>query len=749
MWTGVGSTGLGASSPRTRLVQLADGRGEIDVVLSVTDGQFRLLAPEVPSLWCTAPTKENWNLGFALNGPMAVDTGRSRVALDRRETLEVIERAGQLVCRCLGSLFVAMEDDWDAVAPHLGLPSVRSEGVARAFWASAWTVLAQSWKMVQGSEDARVELVRRMHSGGNGLLGLVRRHPALPTGLPGAFDVLTRLDRVRYVATAELEERRVLDGVSSWRWVDASFAPGAVISGGIFDVLRGLQPDISRPVEIGLMEVLKRWGTPRGAGLSLERALELHQLVDWLGASFLRSETSAALLQWMGGLVFPSQGKHGALSSKLLLPPLSAEVTDELRTLGEGDRLRNVEDEFLRAGFAPSERLLSAELAGDARAVRFFLASRRLQAGDRSELERWAREAQLPQRQEAALRYCVSGVFGHALCERFREQPLSWFPDRTALGSDLLQRWSIAEKIDLQNALFPYRVLDIGVVESPLMMVPHTTVRSFFDNFKEWWDRPEVRHPVLEEYERSAWPGWLRPGLADHLRDDSADHWLGLLVLGACRSLGWSDSSHHRRFVEEAHSRGWWATFSRAGDDAAWMGMLRTWQDESVSKLEYAKWMALFPAIYQLSRYLPKYRRLLRTAPVRPAEMYQIRVLLAPKVDERLSGAGSQFDAPPAPLNMGLHWVLRELVRLGAVEPAGHVLPDCWVPGAQVIDFLRPLGLELPDNAASNPDKAREIFSFLADRLATDEPHLHLSFDVPLRHVAGNAKLRKKLGLED
>ena len=749
MSTGVGPVGLAESAPNAQLVQLADDSMKISVVFKIVDGQFRALPAEVPSLWCTAPTKENWNLGLAVNGPVAVDTGRSRVALDRAETHDVMDRAGRLIARCLGDLVVALESDWASAATQLGLPGVRSEGTERALWTSAWTLLAQSWTAVQGSEEARVGLIRKMHGGSNGLLGLVRRHPVLPTGLSGAFDTLTRLDRVRYVAIAELEKRRVLDAVHAWEWVDESFSPGAVISRGTFDVLRGLHPGVSRPTEIGLLDLLERWGAPGRAGVSLERALELHELVDWLAASFVRVETRDALRQWMGGLTFPSQGKHGALAAKLLLPPLDDAVADELRTLGEGDRLRKLADEFLRARFAPAERVLSSELAADARAVRFFLASRRLQAGDKSEMERWAREAQMPERQEAALRYCVSGEFGHALCERFREQPLEWFRDRSALNSALVAGWSVAEKVDLQNALFPNRVLDLGVLAPPVVVVPKATVRSFFENFVEWWDEPSVRPAILDEFEKRAWPGWLRPSLAEHLRDDSADHWLALLVLGACRSLGWADAGHHRRFVEEAQSRGWWGTFLRPEDDAAWMGMLRTWQDESVSKLDYAKWMSLFPAIYQLSRHLPKYRRLLRTAPLRPAEMYQIKVLLAPKVDERLSGAGSQFDAPPAPLNMGLHWVLRELVRLREIEPAAHVLPDCWVPGAQVIDFLRPLGLELPANAVSNPDKARAIFDFIGEEIGVDEPDLHLSFDIPLRHVAGNMKLRKKLGLED
>ena len=117
------------------------------------------------------------------------------------------------------------------------------------------------------------------------------------------------------------------------------------------------------------------------------------------------------------------------------------------------------------------------------------------------------------------------------------------------------------------------------------------------------------------------------------------------------------------------------------------MMMLRDWQDEALGHLPYSQWMSLFPTIYQFSRYLDVYQRLLQSAGRREADQYDVTSLLAPRVDEALTGTGSRFDAPPAPLQMGLHWVLRELVRfkcdrwraplpglLGSVGGGGRVL---------------------------------------------------------------------------
>ena len=270
---------------------------------------------------------------------------------------------------------------------------------------------------------------------------------------------------------------------------------------------------------------------------------------------------------------------------------------------------------------------------------------------------------------------------------------------------------------------------------------------AFFNQLLEWWDDAAVRSEVIAASEKQAWPDWLRrDGISDRLQAGSVDHWLALLVLGACRSLGRTQDGHHRRFLESAHGQGWWEIFKTPDDAGAWMEVLRDWQDAALATLTDQRWMSLVPAIYQLSRYRDVYVRLLKSAGQRPENMYQVTRLLAPRVDEALSGAGTHFDAPPAPLDMGLHWVLRELVRLKIIE-GEHLFPDCWVPSEQVLGLLRPLGLE-SDEGSDNSKKARAIFDFLASELGTATPNLHRAFDVPLRHVASNADLRLRFGLE-
>ena len=135
----------------------------------------------------------------------------------------------------------------------------------------------------------------------------------------------------------------------------------------------------------------------------------------------------------------------------------------------------------------------------------------------------------------------------------------------------------------------------------------------------------------------------------------------------------------------------------------------------------------------------------MRTAD-RREHLYDLTRLLAPRSDSSLTGTGQNLDAPPAPLNMGLHWILRELVRLKVLASAEHLLPHCWVPSEQVFRFLGRFGLERPDSSASNSDKARMVFDFLARKLNTNTPHLH--YDIPLRHVDATESLQRQFGSE-
>jgi hypothetical protein len=740
---GIVKTGLGSGSREVRLVHLRSDSGT-ELVLGLENGEWVPLPASIPTVWRTAPTKEQWDIGILLNGPVALDSGRSRVALDRDETTRVFADGGFLISSAFQSLARVLRDSWESTAPMLGLPASGSTAATRRFWQSLWEVLGRGLRPGR-SHDAedRTKLLLRMHRSGRGLSGLIRQDDLLPTGLAGPLETLTRTTRVGAIASRELLDPEMVACVQDWNWCEALLRPGHIISEQVAAVVRLLEPGW-RCKHVGLVDLLEGAWTEEDAGEARCRAEQLCIVSSFLDDR-MPVESREAVGEWMSRLRFPSEAGSWAPARSLLVPRLEPEVRARLARAGSGERIRASEDEWRRAQFAPQERLLSGSFCAEAAAVAFFLSCReRLEGAGFEAMEGWVRLAVTDHAREAALRYCIEGTLARELRNLLRVEPIPWFPDRQALAtSPLVGSWSMADRVDLQAALFPAKKLDPEPQE-----VHVAQSDDFWARLSRWWGDRGTRREVVDTYERSAWPAWLRADLRQGLLDGSREQWLALLVLGASRGIGRKKAGHHRAFLEAAKDQGWWDRFLDPSDPAAWMETLRRWQDEATARLPYSSWMSLFPFIYQFSRHLDVYRRLLTTAGRRPAEMSKLAVLLAPRVDDALSGTGTQFDAPPAPLNMGLHWALRELVRLGVVEPESHVLPYCWVPGRQVLELLEHLGMWV-DYSDSNEEKAAAIHEFLEEELGDEDPTLHRCFDIPLRRVASDPRVRQRLGLEE
>ena len=689
--------------------------------------------PKMPFLWNVAPTSESWGCGYAVNGPFKLDPGRTHVSLDDDATLRTVSSLGDALGKGLIKLHDAL------VCPTDEVRGLLDHGDGQSFLTSLWKVLASG---LNNSDELRRGFLLRLHGKGRGLSTWMAERPAVPSGLPVPFTQVlppltsgTRievadggLDNANFFhALAEIDDKDLASLVETRCIVSAEVAQLLGPLCGTEDTEGNyIAPTRLRPSNL-FAELAKRWDhclTPER--LHALRPLACNEAWGFVESNF-QGETWQA--QAAGGSLQP-------LRNLLLRQlPKSFDDTDA-----------EVKDELLRAAFAPDDRVLDPayiECSEDWRVFRWLRVQHRVDATTMADWYTGLAEDLQP----AAVFYLLDGelqvpVLSHLVPLNTRPSWLQDFDDvRRMLEGWCDEPW---RRQRLLGTLFPDdRLPPPESTQEPVQVDSET----FFNRLLEWWNNATVRNKVISTYERDAWPYWLRrDGIADGLRKDSVDHWLALLVLGACRSLGRAQNRQHRSFLELAHREGWWEVFQAPGEPGAWMGVLRDWQDHALAKLTYPYWMSLFPAIYQLSRYRNVYVRLLKSAGQRPESMYQVTRLLAPRVDEALTGAGTDFDAPPAPLNMGLHWVLRELVRLEVVK-GEHLFPDCWVPSEQVLNVLRRLGLP-SDESLHNPEKARTIFDFLADELGTKTPNLHLAFDIPLRHIDKNEELRRELGLE-
>ena len=692
---------------------------------------------DVPFLWNVTPTSEKWACGYVVNGPFKLDPGRTHVSLDEDTTLQAVRGLGNE----LGQGLIKLHDVLTGTADAKHCPMLQGDG--QSFLSSMWEVLASG---TDNSDTLRRAFLRRLHGNGRGISAWMAACPVVPTRLPAPFPrLLPPLmtgttwevatdgldDPDLCAALAQIDDKAFRSLVGSRRIVsdetNRRLVSLCTLAGTDGDPIH---PARVRPVNL-LAELAEQWDY-RLTRTRLHAMRPLSRAAIW---NVIANEPHGAT--WRGR--FRARSAAGSFQpvQRLLLqevPPLPGEADGDL------------DDELLRSAFAPDNRILDPayiECREDWIVFRWLRAQYRL---DAAEIASWYRDV-TEDLQPAALRYLLDGRLQDPVLSRLisLEGRPPWLRDfdgvQQMLEAICEESW---RRRRLLVALFP------GQFPEPLLPGrPPLRPTVFFRRLSEWWDDAAVRRKVIAAYEGRAWPDWLRrdKDISGQLQSGSDDHWLALLVLGMCRSLGRTQDPQHRGFLELAHGQGWWDVFKAPADAGAWMKMLRDWQDGASAKLTYPLWMSLFPAIYQLSRYRDVYVRLLRSAGQRPENMYEVTRLLAPRVDEALTGAGTRFDAPPAPLNMGLHWVLRELVRLEVVE-GEHLYPDCWVPSEQVLRFLGNFGLDQPDDAMSNPQKARAIFDFLVSELETATPSLHRAFDIPIRYVASSADLRRRFGLE-
>ena len=705
--------------------------GTAALAVGLREGVPDAFGPDVPFLWNVTPTNENWGCGYAVNGPFKLDPGRTHVSLDDDTTLRAAGGLGDALGRGLIELHDAL------VCPTNGVRGLLCHGDSRSFLTSLWKVLAAG---LDTPGPLWREFLLELHGTGRGISAWMAACPAVPSGLPAPFrEVLLPLTsgtRVE-VAVGGLDNANFCHALAE---IDDEDLVGLVkarciVSAETQGLLRPLRQDGSgihtvplRPSDL-LRELAEQWDYC----LTPDRLHALRPIARGAAWGFVASNPHGAT--W-----------RGVAADGSLQPLRNLLLRDGLPDLFDHDDADG-KDELLRAAFAPDDRVLDPayiERSEDWRVFRWLRVQHRVDAAMITEWYGDLPEDHYP----PAIRYLLYGGLGPGVLQNLvpNEGRPRWLKEysvvRQLLEDQGVEPWRCQS---LLGALFPDRFPVQHQEEERVHPEPET----FFQRLLEWWDDDAVRNEVIADHERRTWPTLLRrDGIAESLIANSRDHWLALLVLGACQSMGRTRDEQHRRFIELAHDEGWWDVFKAPGYDEAWMEVLRGWQDQSVTKIEYQLWMSLFPTIYQFSRYLEEYRRLLTSVSQRPENLYRATCLLAPRADEALTGAGTHFDAPPAPLNMGLHWVLRELVRLEVVGGV-HLFPDCWVPSEQVFRLLEALSLNRPDDGMSNAQKAHAIHEFLKTALRTETPNLHLAFDIPLRHIAENEELRGELGLEE
>jgi hypothetical protein len=697
------------------------------------DGVFRL-EDEVPRLWCLAPLEENVKAGWLMDGPFAVDPGRTGLAGTEAEKETCFERLGDAIGRRLVALYDIAMSDWPAFAEALGLAAAaRTQAGAERFWARVHSSFAQ---------DPQDGVAQLLHRGGHGYATLAKERPVVPTGLPVPFEAAICADAARYRVSDALVHAPTLLAVSTWRTMQDLV--GTLVSDETAEKLGGFGFECCR---FGLMNLLRA---------------ELQALPD--------------------ARVEPAQAhRFGAVIASEKLPhELSLRDADELRTMASEARFRARDgvwrtpkdlstpslDDLGLCAMAPDSALLDPAYEEDEAAQAFFkLARERSGYGPTPQL--WAKWAQSAtgQRQAAVIAFLL-GPNGDRFAAAIQAARPGWLPR----AQDELHRHPLAQHLSEEDRnklvlrLWGYGTAVIGdlagaawsATPEPSPPVPRPEPASVLGRIFDWWECNRLK--LRPRYAEGLYPTGFDPQVLRNASDmDDPEHrerWFTFLALAALVNSGRTQNQQHRGFLDRARREGWWAELAASQppeDGRPWLARLDAWSDATLDLGDYRHWRRSLVDLYTVARWLPEYveivRRLPRIAQDRPISL---RDIFTPSSSAIAAEMG--IDAAPLArtLGIGANWLVRELLRFGIYDSryTPHLGPYAFASTERVRNLLRELDLAIEEPFA---DHSRRIFDFVREQLGEDRAMFLGDLDLPLQIITTRehaGALRKCLAVE-
>lgn len=673
---------------------------------------FRSLPDDIPSIWVTAPTRETSSVGFAVNGPFDLDAGRARLAGSTTGNLEKAGRIGSATGGALQSLLEGSVTRWPAVRTALGL----ADGVdSLAFWESVWIGLTKQWLKRRHSDGA--DLTRTVALG---VLTRLSQHPkGVPNGLVGPMRAFVDAGNVRYELGGALLQSDVASKLADWIRFTSRYPAQCCVSKNIADILN--EAKVANPQPLGLPALL---------GLLDQNRVEPEdaEVLGWL--RLLTEETldweSEELQKRLGQLLFRSEAGDWVEARRLLVNCGTGLDPDEPR----------------RHGLAPANFRLHPDYcitSGDETPrVELFLAARmRLEAPSQT-IAQWILDAEAPESRRAALAYLADGELGEPVADRVRGK--GWL--QTALQEPELTRDLSEEQVDRLRR----RLISVAQLERAVHAEDQWTdggsiyagvdLATALARLRDWWSTEGVVKAA--EYRNRVFPQDLNlvPDPQSGRIDRSS--WLTLLAIGSFQGMGRARDEQHRAFVHYCQDRGWWEVFTgsdpRAEPDK-WINIIEEYAEAQHDDEEWTLWLAQFPKLYRLRRWLDDYAELFLSID-RLKDRFTLDTILAPRANPEFQGGG--VDAPPLTrtLKLGSHLVVRELLHRGVITNP-LAIPYAYAPIERIKTFFAAFAEEI--------ESAEDIYAVLKEYLGERDAVFGGDYDIPLRIASSDQLVLQKL----
>lgn len=698
------------------------------VIGATADGEPRPLMPDAtgelpPSVWVTVPVHtERWNLPYLVGAPFELDVGRTQVAIDHE--------ANQQVARSLGEMMYALVMFY--------LERARSRAADGS--SDAPTSLLTLWEiwmgratldMLRAEGGTRGALLAEMHRDGRGASAIAAH--GLPTKLRTPWGPTTTAERVEHFVGADQRDA-VLDLLDAFRRShlrDALPSPGTIVLEETHQILKHLGLGRTRTVVTvrqllgDASNALRDVGAPELPIVDAVRKLELkaaddaHHRADWLrGRRFQATDDS-----W-----------HAA---DLLLIRVAPEAPPQ------GASKSDLEDEALRAVWAPPSAVLGSPYLGPEGSAVFLACRNKLRIASAEQLAEWARAIPKENRDvwHAVLRYLLSGALGPQVAQHLAAGRPAWLPERKDVGPrhPAFQGFEEEEQLKLVDMLYPRSSWDEWATQVPLPP-PRPPVYP-----------AEELPRVLAHWRRIAAGVWSRHDenvfgcqLLDlSFREPNREHWLALFTRASLYRVGRTHEGQHREFMRKCWERGWFQLFVDEPDTAL-SRIVRDYKSDAIRGVPYLHWIFVFAFTYWFADHLDDFLGHLENLDASSKSQVDIFTGVDARAAAGLAGGG--YDLPPMTvLHFGTAFVLRELRRRKVLE-SHHWDPYCFPANRALRTAAEEVGLHVgATSGAEALGSSAGIYEQLAKVLGPDAS-FDLGFDLALLHYDKiSARVREAL----
>ncbi|AMG00280.1 hypothetical protein AL538_21555 [Vibrio harveyi] len=669
------------------------------------------------SFWVLNPIDEDLKLGFCINAPFAVDIGRSQLAVDNGDNIDLSSSLGKALSAVLVKMFAASSNNWNEFAEEVGLGQ---SSTFIKFWASLWDVITAHWPARLGETNSKAELIKQMFTVEDGLLAFYQRCAALPRNLGVKEDSLVQLKNVDTGANKPLT--KAFNTLGNHPILQRLYKDQQLVGHDTFEFLKSID---FRP--------------NNGALTKLE-------LIDLIGQDFPHNEVNHDRASFYGRLFGKNFEKlmsnfEMTVTEKKVLEERFSELKFLNKTgvyvtasklIVEGSPERD-----LLSKFAPDSAKLSEKYDQASMDLVSFI--RRDVSYD---IHSWAKQIRSEEsnrggKQEGLCSFLVEGGYlASSLLRKLQTDHPAFLTKGRFDPSVLTEKWRwssskasafISIWIDTEEDKARH------VRQAQKEFIPNVTNgEQILENITNWWN--QCRNQSLIDYDKQLyaqpmpWKAMTEDFELETL--EVRKGWLKLFYLGSCQTLGFNNDVANRNVVSWFEDKGWWDKLAVANGPSpeVWKELMEEYLQTARVDERYRVWIQVLP-LYRFATKLKDYVALFMNA----SFIDNLDDLLKPNSSNKLSGSGIQVSELKGTLGIGINFILRELQRHQVLEReyCEDIQKYAFVLPARLRKLLKKMGAGLSFDA--EPENSERAYDYFVSALNSETHPLLKDFDIPFR----------------